>query len=162
MRIRFVGQMLRDKPTFRGSSGLARYIPSEYRNRKFRVATGAFQRTEDENHLSINSDEVETINQIAQTYALKFESGMRPVAVACPKLESYNDAASKAGITIVFNDVKDIWEFQEGTMVSEAYRFWSKTNNKSHCGVEYVRAFDDQSDFRFAVRISRAAKYRKI
>lgn len=154
--------MLRDKPTFKGSSGLARYIPSDCRHRNNHPAPAAYQKKDNEDHLSVNSTEVETINQIAQTYATKFEAEMRPVAVACPKVASYSAAADKVGVTITFNRATDYWEFQEGGAATVAYKHRSRENNKSHCGVEYVRIFDDPKDFRFAVRVARSAKYKMI
>ncbi len=95
--------MLLDEPTFVEKSELARYIPYEWRNRNNRPAPAAYQRKDNEKYLSVNSTEVETINQIAQTYATKFESGTRPVSVACPKVANYNEAADQVGIAISFN-----------------------------------------------------------
>ncbi len=162
MKILSVDLMLRDKPTFKESCGLVRYIDLEFRNRNNRPATGAYQRKQNEDHLSVNSDEVETINQIAQTYATQFESGIRPVAVACPKVAEYNEAAIRVGITISFNTATKNWEFKDGGAPTEAYSHRKKQDNKSHCGVEYVRVFDDRDDFRYAVRLARSVTYRMI
>jgi hypothetical protein len=154
--------MLRDKPTFAEPSELARYIPSEWCKRKNRPASAAYQRKDNEEYLSVNSTEVETINQIAQTYATKFESGTRPVAIACPKVASYNEAADKVGIAISFNGTTNDWEFQEGGKLAVAYKHRRSEVNNSHCGVEFVRVFDDRSDFCFAVRVARSATYKTI
>ena len=154
--------MLLDEPTFVEKSELARYIPSEWRNRNNRPAPAAYQRKDNEKYLSVNSTEVETINQIAQTYATKFESGTRPVSVACPKVASYNEAADQVGIVISFDATTNNWEFQERGTLAVAYKYRRSEGNRSHCGVEYVKAFDDMSDFRFAVRIARSATYKML
>ncbi len=154
--------MLSDEPTFSNSSELVRYIPSEWCKRKNHPASTAYQRKDNEKYLSVNSTEVETIKQIAQTYATKFESGTRPVAIACPKIASYNEAAEKVGIAVSFNGTTSEWEFQEGSKPAVAYRHRRSEVNKSHCGVEFIRAFDDVSAFRFAVRVAKSATYRMV
>ncbi len=155
--------MLRDEPTFSETSELARYILPEWRKRRRnRPAPAAYQRKDNEKYLSVNSTEVETIKQIARTYATKFESGTRPVAIACPKIASYNEAAEKVGIAVSFNGTTSEWEFQEGGKPAVAYRHRRSEGNKSHCGVEFVRVFDDRSDFCFAVRVARSATYKMI
>ena len=156
--------MLRDEPTFSEVSELARYIPSEWRKRRNHPAPAAYQRKDNEKYLSVNSTEVETINQIAQTYAARFESGTRLIAIACPTVASYNEAATskRVGIAISFNGTTSNWEFQEGGKPAVAYMHRGSDADKSHCGVEFVRIFDDSSDFWFAVRVARSATYRMV
>lgn len=152
--------MLLDEPTFDAASGLARYIHPDYRGRRNqrRPQPGAFQAREDESYLSVNSTEVETLGQIAGTYAVKFEKGRRPVAIATPKVEQYNEAASGVGLRITYNENAEAWEFGDAM---KAYKHWWKEGNKSHCGVEYVQSFGDQQGFNFAVRMIGAANYRE-
>lgn len=154
--------MLLDKPIFKETSGLVRYIPAEFRKRNNRPATAAYRRKENEDYLSVNSDEVETHNQIAQVYATLFESGVRPVSVACPKVVDYNECAEQVGVTITFNSVTKDWEFQGGGVSVAAYSHRRQDHNKSHCGIEYVRMFSDLIDFRFAVRLSRSTTYKML
>lgn len=154
--------MLRDQPTFNEPSRLVRYIPPEFRNRNNRPAVGAYQKKENEDYLSVNSDELETVNQIAQNFASQFEADNRPVAVSYPTVANYNDAAGKVGVMISFNNATQNWEFREGAGLVVAYKHRSKKSNKSHCGIEYVRVFDALSDFRYAVRVARSTTYRMV
>lgn len=154
--------MLRKKPTFKATSVLARYIYPEFRHANGRPATGAYQRKVNEDHLSVNSTEVETIKQIAQTYAEIFESSFRPVAVAAPIVADYNESAKKVGVTISQNSTSNDWKFQDTDELSVAYRHRGREGNRSHCGVEFVRAFSDIQDFKFAVRIKQTATYKMV
>ena len=154
--------MLLKKPTFKESEKLARYIDPEYRNPRNLPATGAYQRQENEDYLSVNSTEVETVRSIAQTYANIFNLGNRPVAVACPEIAAYNESAEKVGITLSFNTETGYWEFEEAGSTTFAYKHYKARTNASHCGVEYIRKFDDRADFRFAVRVAQSATYKMI
>lgn len=159
-KILSAGPMLRDYPTFSASSRLARYIDPEFRRtRNKRPQPGAYQKLEDDDYLSVNSTEVKTLGQIADTYAKKFEKGQRPVAIACPTVEQYNAAANGVGLTITYNDGAEAWEF--GGAI-RAYKHWPKTGNESHCGVEYVRIFRGRQDLNFAVRMGNAVTYKDV
>ena len=155
--------MLLSKPTFRESTHLARYIRREYRKASGnRPKTGAFQKVPNETSLSVNSTEVETLNQIARTFAIKFEDGRRPVAISTPKISDYNKAATSRGVSvqIIFDDTAKVWKFQEFGQSALAYKHDKRTDNKSHCGIEYIRIFDDRADFNSAVRMAKAATYK--
>lgn len=154
------GPMLRDAPTFDAKSSLVRYIHPDFRRPSSnRIKTGAFQKGDGESHLSVNSLEVETLKQVAQIYAAQFENGQRPVAISSPKVEQYNEAATAVGLKITYNENTKSWEFS-GAL--EAYKHREKINNKSHCGVEYVRSFSEQQDFNFAVRMVRVATRKDV
>lgn len=154
--------MLIDVPKFRESSSLLRYVEPEHRGRNNRPKVGAYRRKEDEDHLSVNSDEVETENQIAATFAAKFHGGSRPVSISGPTVADYNAAAESVGMSVSFDAAKGCWVFGRGGDRSEAYKHRPKSGNRSHCGVEYIRTFDDLSDFKFAVRMARSATYRLV
>ena len=156
--------MLRDIPTFRKASKLARYIENEFQNLRNRPAVAAYQKKYGETYLSVNSIEVETVRQIAQFYADTIKKGPRPVAIASPTVADYNSAASDVGIMLQFNKQNNCWEFTNYGTRELAYQHRPRKNNenKSHCGIEYVRIFNDQMDFRFATRMANAATYRNV
>ena len=156
--------MRRDIPTFKESSHLARYIGKEFRNLGNRPAAGAYQKKEGETYLSVNSTEVETARQIAQFYSDTIEKGPRPIAIASPIVSDYNRAASDSGIMLKFDEQKKYWEFYNHGAYEPAYRHRPGKNkeNKSHCGIEFVRILSDRMDFQFAVRMARAATYKMV
>lgn len=147
--------MLRKNPTFAAGCHLARYIDPEYRRSpKKPPKPGAYQRKLDETFLSVNSTEVETVSQIAQIYADKFEQGNRPVGIALPTVAKYNLVAQAVGVILTYNGAKQVWEFGASRV---AYRHRPSANNNSHCGVEYTESLADFYDFRFALRMAKAA-----
>ena len=151
--------MLHRKPAFVEGSKLTRYIHPDFRGRKNRPKPAAYQLTENEEYLSVNSTEVQTVNQIAEVYATIFEQNRHPIAIACPTLASYNEAATGVGLEITYNDSTKCWEFRKGSGWSTAYRHWRKAGNASHCGVQYLGALSDRDGFHFAVRMHRVATY---
>ncbi len=150
------------KPRFRERSVLVRYIDPEFRGRNNRPKPPAYQISEDEEYLSVNSLELATVRQIAQVYADKFEAGQRPVALAGPRVALYNSNGIQSGVGITFNDERVCWEFNEGGVPRDAYKHHRRRNNPSHCGVEFVRVFSDHESFKFAVRMARVATYKRV
>ena len=148
-----------EDPKFRASDKLARYIHPEFRRANGnRPKLGAYLKSENEKYLSVNSLEIETINQVADTYAKKFETGQRPVAIAAPTVSDYNDAAHVADIEITFNSTKKIWEYNyQGSRA--AYKHYRADNNISHCGVEYVEKFNKYQNFKYSRRMAMKDTY---
>ena len=93
-------------PSFKERSILTRYIRREYRGRKNRPRPGAYQLAPKEQHLSVNSREIHSLNQIAAIYANIFEDGNRPVALAQSRISDYNATANQVGVTLTYNDQK--------------------------------------------------------
>jgi hypothetical protein len=162
---RWAGLMLRSQPLFKETSKLARYIEPDFRRTSGRTKLpkpGAYQKKLNEDHLSVNSLEVETAGQIAQTYAERFEQGRRPVAIASPNIRSFNGAAGSVGLSITFDTATGTWNFMDGGIRSAAYLHRPKNNNVSHSGVEFVRTLHDFAEFKFAVRVAKSATYRMV
>lgn len=149
-------------PTFKQRSILTRYIDREYRGKKNRPKRGAYQRSEGEKYLSVNSLEIHTRNQVAAIYAEIFENGNRPVALTEPRVSNYNAVANEVGVTVRYNAVAGYWEFHENGLSAPAYRHHVRTRNESHCGVEFVRAFDDYKEFQFAIRMAKSKTYKLV
>ena len=108
------------EPTFREKSELTRYIDDAQRLRDRRPAQGAFQRNPGESHLSVNSLEVESFDEIVRYYQIEIQNDDLPVAVCVHKVAQYNSAGRKAGALITKTD--DVWEFAADENLKPAYR----------------------------------------
>lgn len=150
------------RPRFRERDKLARYIDPDYRGKNGRPKLAAYQLTDNEDSLSVNSLEIESVRQVAATYATKFENGHRPVAIASPQISQFNAAAGAVRVNISYDSIIGCWIFHDSGKYSEAYRFDDKKTNKSHCGVEFARIFDEYQEFLFAGRMAKACKYRLV
>jgi hypothetical protein len=153
---------VRPKPTFPAKSHLCRYIDRDEKHGK-RASYGAFMPNPGDDHLSVNSLEVETLQQIAEYYggALGNEDGN--VAVCIHTVLEYSDSGKKAGCWIEFNRAASAWEFSEiNGLRAAAYRHRPVHHSEgfpyaswSHCGVEFVRVLADVKLRQFARRLTK-------
>jgi hypothetical protein len=161
-------------PTFSDDSRLARYIPEEYRLAGGRAAVPAFEADHIKNpelaatsHLSVNSTEVESLDQIAEYHRLNWQDGRGKTALTVHKLFEYSDSGRKSAVAITLNPTSAVWEFADlNQKMSPAYRHrpvavGTKNNlgSKSHCGVEFVRVFDEYRSSQFARRLASKGKF---
>ena len=117
-----------------------------------RVSSGAFMPSSIDVYLSVNSLELESIRQIAAYYRGTLHQDGDEVAVACHKIEDYNQAAHAAGISVRKNSVSNKWEFDGSHGVSEAYKHRPNRRSISHCGVEFIRTGSDEMRLRKIAR----------
>ena len=149
-------------PTFPAKAQLLRHVDRDERHGK-RASLGAFMPNPGDNHLSVNSLELETRAQIAKYYADVFGNEDGRVAVCMHAVLEYNDSGKKAGCWIAFNRAESIWEFPEiSGQTAAAYRHRPVKRrpefpfaSASHCGVEFVRALADLKLRQFARRMAK-------
>lgn len=149
-------------PSFRERSILARYVHVEYRGKNNRPKPSAYRRSPGEKYLSVNSLEIHTRNQVAAIYADIFENGNRPVTLTEPMVSNYNARAREVGVTVSYNADDGHWQFDENGIATPAYLHHLKPHNESHCGVEFVRIFDDFKEFQFSIRMVRSRTYKFV
>jgi hypothetical protein len=126
-------------PTFAGSSELARYVRPEDLKKSHRVSSAAFLPASNDTHLSVNSLELESPQDIAVYYRERFQSGIGTIAIACRKVNDYNTAASSAGVTIHYDRSESKWKYHTDQGLSDAYKHRPiPRRSHSHCGVEYI------------------------
>jgi|SRR3989344_1240332 len=132
------------QPTFSPKSELARYVDPDEIKSGGRVSSGAFMPSPVDTYLSVNSLELEKVQEIARYYRQTRQGGTGNVAVACCKVVDYNNAANFAGLSVQKNSVSGRWEFNGAIGVLEAYKYrWTHLSN-SHCGVEFINAQLDE------------------
>jgi hypothetical protein len=120
--------------------------------------------------LSVNSTEVEALKDIANYHRLNWQDGREKVALAEHKVFDYTDAAKKAGVGIWYNQASNIWEFVDfNSKAAQAYRHRpvppntsNSLGSKSHCGVEFVRVFDQYRSTQFARRLASKGKFHLV
>jgi hypothetical protein len=122
-----------------------------------------------EDHLSVNSREVETTEMIAQYYAAAFQAGSRPVGICTRSVRKYNELAKKSRCIVTFNLGNRLWEFTERNgNIAQAYKYRpvsateSRVSSKSHCGVEFIRAFGELELRNFARRLALVTKIERV
>ena len=154
-------------PKFSARSQLIRYIGEDMRLGKNRPAVAAFLPDEpsekpEEDHLSVNSLEIETMAQIAAYHRWRAQGDRGKVALCIHKVLDYTDAGKKAGIPVTYNQETASWEFREGRKVSAAYKHRPvravhnhPRPSPSHCGVEFARLLSDNDAAKFARRLTK-------
>lgn len=132
-------------PSFKLKSELARYVdPDELKNGG-RVSSGAFMPTMDDTDcLSVNSIEIDSLNNIANYYHDRFNSNGGEIGIATRKILHFNDAARKAGIEIRKNTGTKCWEYIYRGKILTAYKHRPTPISKSHCGIEYLNINIDE------------------
>jgi hypothetical protein len=158
-------------PKFSTRSRLVRYIGEDDRLSGNRPAVTAFEPdppTADpgNDHLSVNSLEIESIAQIAAYHRLNWQNDTGIVALSEHQIHDYNDAGRKASATILYNRNDECWEFIENNLSSPAYKHRpvkpvskNTLGSKSHCGVEFVRVFNLYYGTRFARHLAKKGRY---
>lgn len=157
-----------DVPKFAGKSELARYISPDQRLGGNRPAVAAFISNPMDDHLSVNSLEVEMLVEIAEYYRNEFQDGDGEVAICTHKIHKYNDVGRKSGATIQYNKSTSQWEFFKKHEFAPAYMHrpvrthGSRSPSPSHCGVEFVANFDEIKEHNFARRMAKRPKYHSL
>jgi hypothetical protein len=158
-------QALRGTPAFSERSVLVRYIHEDQRFKKNRPALAAFVASPGEAYLSVNSLEVETVQQIAAYYLARFRTS-NPVALTQHKIATYNDAARKAGVAVTH--VSGSWRFTDAAgQVQVAYQQHivpstpTLLGSRSHSGFECVRAMNELNARKAARRLA-SKKYHLV
>jgi hypothetical protein len=148
------------EPLFRPNSELARYVPPHHIMKGGRVSSAAFLRDPGEDHLSVNSVEIESLPFIAEYYRKDLQKDDEAVAVSSLKILDYNKGASKGGIAVIKSD--QTWVFACQQSLLPAYKYRKTPLSDSHCGVEFVRAFQSEvAEKRFARKMALEPKGRK-
>ncbi len=162
------------KPSFKANSELARYInPDERRGNKHAVHTAFLMNELDifesrPPHLSVNSKELEAIEDISEYYRTKFQNGHGEVAVCLHRVKKYVEEGRKFGLGIKWRGDNDLaWVFDEDTGEAPAFKHRPVRENKkdgipaspSHCGVEFLRALTEVQKRNFARRMVQRPKF---
>ena len=154
-----------NKPTFAHKKGLARYVGEEDRLSGNRTALSAFidppaDKPLDE-HLSVNSLEVESLAQIADYYLHALQRGTGDVSVCVSTVQEYADAGKKSEVHLLYDESSETWQFVgDSTKPEAAYKHRpvptrsDGLKSPSHCGVEFVRVMSDHQRSKFARRLS--------
>lgn len=136
-------------PTFGETSELARYIHPSERAGKNRAAISAFRLDADDldsahPHLSVNSTEVEAVDQIVAYFQKTQQSGTGDVTLCFHNVKKYVELGKANGANLIAE--KDEWKFLDTSGYSTAFKHRPVKNTKqninspSHCGVEFIRS----------------------
>lgn len=135
----------RPVPTFGDRKDLARYVDQDEIKTGGRVSSAAFMPTDIDEYLSVNSNELEGIDEIATYFRNTFQNGDGSVAIACRKVVEFNLAARSAGLVIrESNNNASKWEFLDHTTYVNAYKHRPTKLSYSHCGVEFINSSSDE------------------
>jgi hypothetical protein len=155
----------KDAPTFKASSELARYVSPANRFSGKRIAYAAFlpdppSENPSNDHLSVNSLELESMSAIAAYYRSRLQYGSGPVAIAACKVFKFNEAGKKCGVAISYDKPSSRWKFGSKSNPQDAYRHRAvetpPPKSPSHCGVEFTRALKAHKYEQFARLMSKA------
>ena len=153
-------------PRFSAKSELVRYVDEINRLRNRRPAVAAFlpdppSADPANDHLSVNSLEVESIDEIAAYHRWKWQSNAGRVALCVHKVHDYNDAAKKSEVPVIYDPELSKWQFSSGgSKLEDAYRHRpvpmhnNPLGSPSHSGVEFARALKGHNAGKFARRLS--------
>lgn len=89
------------EPRFAANSELARYVSPLHLMKGGRVSSAAFLRNPGDEYLSVNSVEIDSLQEIAAHYRKDLQKDNQKVAIASLKIFAYNRGALKAGISVV-------------------------------------------------------------
>jgi hypothetical protein len=152
-------------PTFSAKSGLVRYVDEINRLRDNRPAVATFlpdppSSNPANDHLSVNSLEVESIKEIAAYHRWKWQGNSGKVALCIHKVHEYSDVGRKSGISITYDRKLSKWQFSSMGKQEDAYKhrpvraYDNPLGSPSHSGVEFTRALREHEAARFARRLS--------
>ncbi len=131
------------EPSFSAKMMLARYVHPQFKKGE-RLSSAAFLPNPGENHLSVNSLEVESLPTIAEHYRRDLQKDDQKVAIACRKVYAYNKGASVAGVSVIRDKAIGKWMFLYEGVPTPAYKLRATPISSSHSGVEFIRAFHDE------------------
>ncbi|NQU63591.1 MAG: hypothetical protein HQ517_04820 [SAR324 cluster bacterium] len=130
------------KPEFIAKSELARYVDKDEYMKGGRVTSGAFLPNPGDDYLSVNSLEIESINDIANYFSKVF--GESTVKICTRKVSEYNNSTSGTAIHIIYDRRQKKWIFQVNSLPKEAFehrpRYTPPPKSISHCGVEFINS----------------------
>ncbi len=154
-----VGTQL-SEPRFAANSELARYVSPLHLMKGGRISSAAFLLKLGEEYLSVNSVEIESLQEIAAHYRRDIQKNNQKVAVASLKILAYNRAALIAGISIVRRNQTWFFNFQGSPL--PAYKLRITQLSKSHCSVDFVRAYPSElAEKKFAWKMASEPRGRK-
>jgi hypothetical protein len=149
-------------PTFSAKAELVRYVPEINRLKGKRPAVATFLDPPSANpgndHLSVNSLEVETMGEITAYFRWLWQGGTGRVGVCVHKVYEYTDAGKKCEIAILYNRHSSNWSF--GAKLEDAFKHRPVSRPdyppglRSHSGVEFVRALKEHKAAQFARRLA--------
>ena len=152
--------MNQDEPKFRGKARLLRYIHDVHRQGNRRASPAAFHMTEadrsrpDDAHLSVNSTEVETENQIVAYFRQKFQDNKGGVATCNHQIQQYVNAGREF-LDIRNNKTLPHWTFEYKNLDVPTFSHRQKSEVcPSHCGVDFVRRLNRLEETKFARRMA--------
>jgi hypothetical protein len=109
-------------------------------------------------YLSVNSLEIESLQEIANYHRKIWQNNSGNVALAAHKVFHYREAGRQSGITIEFDREARYYVFRERSgQMSRAFECIPRTDifkSSSHSGVHFVRALEDHQVGKFARRMS--------
>lgn len=98
----------------------------------------------------MNSLELESQKEIATYYQQRFQNGSGEVALCATKVCAYTEAGKKSAVALTYDKAASAWMFLGlGGTQEKAYQHRpvnDSLNSSSHCGVEFVRVLNTQSD----------------
>ncbi len=154
------------KPSFGTKKELARHIRDDDRRAGNRPGIAAFLPLVGESYLSVNSTELETLDEISRYYRIELQGNRPGVAISVHKVVKYNDSGRKAGVAIVFDKAAARWDYLDSTGTKKpAYKHRAvsaragRLGSSSHCGVEFVDVFDKHDAIKFARRMALGQKF---
>jgi hypothetical protein len=165
------------QPSFSGKSRLVRYVRQSDRLRGNRIAIAAFEPDVSpsgepitDNHLSVNSLEVETLKQISAYHRLNWQGDEGEVALIDHQVTDYNDAAKKCEVAITLDVSTTTWMFVDTQRKSAlAYKHRpvrpnasNELGSPSHCGVEFIRVLNEYRATQFARRLAGKGRFHLI
>lgn len=143
-------------PKFRTKSELTRYVDRDQRLPKNFPANDAFIASPGQSHLSVNSLEVEKLQQIAKRYRDKLQRDDEELAICIHKIFEYNASSRGTSANIRHNRSLDRWEFTDRSNKAEpAYRHRPSFEGDSHCGIEFIRALSENEALKVARRLAK-------
>jgi hypothetical protein len=153
-------------PTFSAKSKLVRYVDQINRLSGNRPAVATFlpdppSANPANDHLSVNSLEIETMKEIAAYHRWKWQNNAGGVALCEHKVHEYSEAGKKCGIRVAYDKSSAKWMFSAGGLKrEEAYKHRpvpvhnNPLGSPSHSGVEFARALKQHKAAQFARRLS--------
>jgi hypothetical protein len=153
------------EPRFSKKSRLVRYVDEVNRLSGNRPSPAAFidePSVDPDDHLSVNSLELETLKQIAAYHRWRAQSDLGKVALCEHQVREYSEAGAKSGVPITYDLESSQWQFSSRSgKLEPAYRYrpvrpygGNADGSPSHCGVEFKRAFNEHKAAQFARRLS--------
>jgi hypothetical protein len=147
-------------PTFGGKSKLIRHIAPDERRGRY-ASPSAFLLNEVDKksaspYLSVNSTEVESLDDIVETYRERQSGG--EVAVSAHNVYKYVEKGRDAGAVISSPRGTSRWSFAENGNERPAFSYRKTDQSASHCGVEFLRALDELQQRGFARLMARFPK----